>query len=366
MSEGLAAALQAPSDALAAALRSVAGWPVVGFAEPQWLALAPLVLIWLGACALHRRRPALAWPALAEARTAGGSFIDPVAWATGGLRGFAALLLIGVLASPMGSEQEVRLRHDGLDLVLAVDASGSMRALDAEGSGAPRTRLDLAKEVVARFARHRVADGDRVALVVFGDRAFTQCPLASDGALLAHALSRVEAGMAGEATAMGDALALSVKRAGGTEVEGGNGPRAGRLIVLLTDGRSNAGRVPPEVAMALARDAGVRVHTVGIGGQGRVAMANDRGGRRLELERHDLDRSTLERIATETGGRHFAARSSSDLGRVYDEIDQLERVTRDAPPRLLGAPVPEPFLATAGGLLLLQILLARVVQRRLP
>ncbi len=352
------------ADALAALLRSAFGWQVVGFAEPGWLLLAPVLLAALGVAA-WRQRPALAWPALPEAHAAGARAIDGWAIANGLLRVGACLLLLGVLARPMGSEQEVSLQHEGLDLVLALDASGSMRALDATAGGNPRTRLERAKEVVARFASHRVADGDRVGLVVFGDRAFTQSPLSSDGALLGDALARVEPGMAGEATALGDALALAVKRVGGSAT-GMTAPEAGRLVVLLTDGRSNAGQIPPPIAIGLAREAGVRVHTVGIGTGGRVAVANDRGGRQRELQRHDLDPETLEQIARETGGRSFAAREPSDLAGVYDEIDALERVVRDAPPRLLGAPVPEPFLAAAGGLVALQILLSRILARRLP
>jgi len=108
------------------------------------------------------------------------------------------------------------------------------------------------------------------------------------------------------------------------------------------------------------------VHTVGIGGQGQVAMASQRGGRRLELERHDLDSETLQRIASNTGGRYFGARNSSDLADVYAEIDQLERVEREAAPRRLGAPLPEPFLACAGSLLLVQLAVGRVLARRLP
>lgn len=352
------------SDVVAAAVRAVTGWPVVGFAEPAWLWLLPIAWLWLLAVRLFSARPALGWPAITEARAAGARSVDIPAIGLGALR-LATVSLVGlVMAQPMGSEQEVKLRHDGLDLVLALDSSGSMRALDAEGSTEPRTRLSLAKEVVARFASERVAEGDRVALIVFGDRAFTQSPLSSDGDLLAAALERVEAGMAGESTALGDALGLAVKRLGPRRAPGD--PLAGRVVVLLTDGRSNAGNLPPEVAMAIARTRGVRVHTVGIGGQGQVAMAGPRGGRRLELERHDLDAMTLQRIATTTGGRYFRARSSSDLADVYAEIDRLERVEREAAPRRLGAPLPEPFLACAGGLLLVQLVVGRVLLRRLP
>lgn len=224
--------------------------------------------------------------------------------------------------------------------------------------------------MVERFARHRVAEGDRVGLVVFGEGAFTQCPLTTDGALLSAALARVEPGMAGEATALGDALALAVKRvalATGAGAEApASGPRAGRLVVLLTDGRANAGAVPTDVAAALAAHHGTRVHTVGIGTTGDVAMAHPSREGSLRFERHDLDTATLRRIATASGGRFFRAHGSADLSAVYDEIDALERIPRPAPPRVAGTARPEPFLAAAGLLLLAELALARGPWRPLP
>ena len=183
--------------------------------------------------------------------------------------------------------------------------------------------------------------------------------------------------MAGEATALGDALVLAVKRVTATAGDGAlgpstaattgaAGPRAGRLVVLLTDGRSNAGAVPTDVAAGLAATAETRVHTVGIGTGGEVAMAAPRGNRQLRRERHDLDLATLRTLARATGGRSFEARSSLDLAAVYDEIDSLERIPRPAPRRQQGEEVPEPFLAAAGGLVLLELLCARVLGRRLP
>src|SRR5262249_29003134 len=156
-------------------------------------------------------------------------------------------------------------REAGIDLLLVLDTSDSMRALDAEIGDRARTRFELAREVVARFALHRVASGDRVGLIVFGETAFTYCPLTSDGRLLRAALERVEPDMAGAATALGDALALAVKR-----LHGAGPAESGQLVVLLTDGRSNADHVPPEVAAGLAAQLGIRVHTVGIGGEGEV------------------------------------------------------------------------------------------------
>jgi Ca-activated chloride channel family protein len=209
-----------------------------------------------------------------------------------------------------------------------------------------------------------------VALVVFGDSAFTQCPLTSDGRLLAAALDRVEAGMAGEATALGDALALAVRRAGGDPLlPADSRPGAGRVVVLLTDGRHNAGSLPVEAATAIAAAAGVRVHAVAIGSAGEeVAMAPAPGelAVRPRRERHDVDEPGLRALAAATAGRFFLARRSADLSAVYAEIDRLERVARRLPPRVRRTGRPEPLLAAAAGLLLAEIALARVLRRRIP
>jgi Ca-activated chloride channel family protein len=350
---------------------------VLGFVHPLWIAIVGIAAFALWLRSVRRAHSAFSWPALAEAREVGRRGGDPLEACLSGFRLAALAALVLGVAGPVRYGATEPERRRGLDLVLAVDASGSMRALDARLEGEPRRRLDLAREAVARFAVRRVGDGDRVGLVVFGDSAFTLCPLTSDGALLVAALDRVEAGMAGEATALGDALALAVKRAAGGSPEAVAGdppgaprpgrPAAGRVVVLLSDGRSNAGAVPTDIAAALARSTATRVHTVGIGASGEVAMAHRKGpGREIELERHDLDRETLRQIAAASGGHYFEAQSSGDLRQVYQAIDGLERIARDAPSRTLARPASAPFLAAASVLLLLEISLGRVFWRRIP
>ncbi len=351
------------SSWLAGALQTLG---IEALERPVWLLLIPVTWV---VVVMSRAQPvSIAWPGLDEARLAGARRTDFTRGVALGLRALALAALALVLAGPVGVHRAPPEPGHGLDLVLAVDASGSMRALDARSEGQWRTRLDLAREVVARFAKQRAAEGDRVALVVFGETAFTQCPLTSDGALLSAALERVDAGVAGEATALGDAVTLSVKRALAGATPGA--PRgAGRVVVLLTDGRHNAGAVPVEAAAALAAAEGIRVHTVGIGTAGVEVAMETRGrvpGRRLQFERHDVDYETLERIAAVTGGRFFPARRSADLTRVYAEIDALERVTRRKPARVRHTQRPEPLLAWAGAFLLAEIALARVFRRRLP
>lgn len=367
---------EAPQAALALATHALDGplapgaagsaLPALGidsFAAPErlpWLLLLAALALLLAA----RMQPAsIAWPALPELRTAGARVLEPMRALAWVLRAAALACLAFVLADPVSLHRAPPEPGFGLDLVLVLDTSGSMRALDAEVELEARTRLELAKQVVSRFAAARVAEGDRVGLVVFGNTAFTQCPLTSDGRLLLAALERVEVGMAGESTALGDALALAAKRAQAA-TDG-----AGKLVVLLTDGRNNTGGIPPDIASDLAAQAGVRVHTVGIGTAGaKVAMAVREGGaaRGLKFERHDPDFDTLRKIAAATGGRFFGASRSPDLAAVYQEIDAIERAPRPLPPRVRQRGRAEPLLAGTGLLLAGELMLARVLRRRIP
>jgi Ca-activated chloride channel family protein len=341
---------------------------VDGLEHPGLLAAMLVLAVVALVASLRRAAPAFAWPALEEIRAAGGRRHDPLGALARVLRLLALVALALVLAGPVSKHPREPATSEGLDVVLVLDTSTSMRALDAEVEGEWRTRLDLALRVVKRFALHRVADGDRIGLVAFGERAFTHCPLTRDGRLLEAALARVEPGMAGESTALGDALALAVKRVdpGG---EGVSAPAAGRVVVLLTDGRSNAGSIPTDVAAALAATRGVRVHTVGIGSSGAVPIAGDEGAARrgLRFERHDLDAATLERIAATSGGRYFHARSPQHLEAVYAEIDTLERVPREWGSEAFEREErPEPFLMLAGAMLLGELATTRLARRRLP
>ncbi len=361
------------------------------FDSPGWLLLGALGLacVWLG---WRRADPGIPWPAAWEAREAGARRTDGVRLVRHGLRAGGLLALAIVLAGPHLRTASPSEPSRGLDLVLVLDTSGSMRALDAYVDGGWRTRFELARESVARFARARVAEGDRVGLVVFGETAFTQCPLTHDPALLDRALTRVAPGIAGEATAVGDALALAVRRAtrgvprfdardaaGETDRDGRavartpsapdpSGPQEGRVVVLLTDGRSNAGDLPTDVAIEIARATGVRVHTVGIGAEGEVLMDTEAGAARtgLRFERHDLDQASLETVASATGGRFFRARRSSDLASVYTAIDSLERVEREGRPRGRRVSRDRPWLALAGLLLAAELALGRVWLREIP
>jgi Ca-activated chloride channel family protein len=276
------------------------------------------------------------------------------------LRAGALVCLVAALARPVGLIPENPAGGVGVDLVVALDASGSMKALDAKLDGRRVTRLELARRVVGDFVRAR--DGDRIGLVVFGEHAFTQCPLSVDHRLVLESLERAEVGVAGDATAIGEAIGLATRRLG---VAGG--PQdARRVIVLVTDGRHNSGSLAPETAAQVARTRGVRIHAIGIGTQGSVPFAQDSPGQPLRFERVDLDPETLRRVADTTGGRFFHAERPEDLAPVIEAIDRIEAQPLPAEPRYRRASLAPLALAGALALLALEAATAHGLLRRLP
>ena len=277
------------------------------------------------------------------------------------LRGAASALVLLTLASPVGLIRENPAGGAGNDLVIALDASGSMDALDGQLAGARVTRLELAKAVVAEFIRAR--EGDRIGLVAFGAHAFTQCPLTADHRLVLSALERIEVGVAGDQTALGEAIGLASLRLRAP----GAPPDAQRTLVLFTDGRHNAGQLAPGTAAELARMQGVRIHAVGIGTSGKeVPFAQKTPGEPLRFEKVDLDRETLVAIAAHTGGRFFHARRPEDLSQVTRAIDAVLAGPQAPEPRFRRAALAPLTLLCALGLLLGEALLAHGVLRRLP
>jgi Ca-activated chloride channel family protein len=235
-----------------------------------------------------------------------------------------------------------------------------MNALDATLKGRRVTRLDLAKRVVADFVRSR--HGDRIGLVVFGENAFTQCPLTADRRLLLDAIERVQVGLAGDATALGEAVGLGVRRLLRASAEG----EAARVLLLLTDGRHNAGPLAPETAAEIARLSAIRIHAVGIGTTGSVPFARSGPGEPLRFERVDLDEETLRAVARITGGRFFHARRPEDLGAVAAAIDRLEIRPKPAETHYRRVSLVPNALLAAFVLLLLESAVTHGLLRRLP
>jgi Ca-activated chloride channel family protein len=263
-------------------------------------------------------------------------------------------------ARPVGLVPENPAGGSGVDLVIALDASGSMLALDGQLEGRQVTRLALAKRAVADFVRAR--GGDRVGLVVFGEHAFTQCPLTVDHRLVQEALARVEAGLVGDATAVGEAIGLGTQRLSVAD----SSDQGQRILVLVTDGRHNSGKLAPQTAAELATRAGVRIHAVGVGTSGLVPFAQPGAGTPMRFERVDLDRDTLQSVASSTGGHFFHARRPEDLGGVAAAIDRLEARPRAIEPKYRHASLAPLSLSLALALLLVEAALAHGLARRLP
>lgn len=287
------------------------------FATPYALLL--IILIPLVA-AYRRRHPA---PAL------GHSGVDPVGDLppSAGLRVhrllpllfyLVLLLLITALARPQYGTERATVSETGINIILAVDLSESMAALDFKQEGRIVNRLEAVKRVVNDFIARR--DGDRIGLVVFGSQAYTQLPLTRDYQTIAAMLDRLEIGAAGRATAVGDAIGISIKRLADIESRT-------HIIILLTDGRSNSGELMPQTAADIARQKEIKIYTIGVGGEGRAPFLVDDPifGQRYVYQNVDLDEETLVQIADATGGAYFRAQDTAALEKIYATIDALEK-----------------------------------------
>jgi Ca-activated chloride channel family protein len=292
------------------------------FAAPLWLAALPLPpLLWL---LLRIRRSGrdealihpLA-PLIADLRPAPGrNLLTPALWLAG------CLLLLLALARPQWSDPSSAATIPAYDLAIAVDLSGSMRALDyVDADGRPISRIDMVKAALARF----LADSERVrvSLLVFADSAFTYMPATTDRDVASAMVAELDPSLAGERTALGDAIALAVHRS----TQGAELPRA---LILLTDGSDTAGNIRPQAAAALAREHGMRIHALGFGREGVVPYPLGNG----ETIYRELppDRALLATLAGTTGGSHHHIASPADMEQVLHRIHETESARADAAP----------------------------------
>lgn len=228
------------------------------------------------------------------------------------------IALLTAAARPMWIGDPVTLPVSGRDLMLAIDISGSMREDDMLIGREYVPRLDAVKIVVAEFLEAR--RGDRVGLILFGERSYLQTPLTFDRNTVGIQLKEALAGFAGNATAIGDAIGLSVRTLR-------RRPAESRVLILLTDGANTAGSDPRHAA-AVAKEAGIRIHTIGVGADRKLERGFFGSVRAINPSR-DLDEGLLRQIAEETGGRFFRARDPESMAAIYEEINQLEPVPQE-------------------------------------
>lgn len=232
---------------------------------------------------------------------------------------YAALaLMITALARPQWGTRQMDVQTEGVNIILAVDISESMSALDFRLDGKIVDRLEAVKGVIRQFIGKR--SGDRIGMVVFGTNAYTQLPLTRDYHTIATILDRVKIGAAGKTTAIGDAIGISLKRLSDI-------PSKSNIIILLTDGSSNSGELSPETASEIAAAKKVKIYTVGVGTEGEAPFrVNIPGyGERYVYQRVEMDEKTLHMIAEKTGGIYYKAEDTQRLLNIYDTIDALEK-----------------------------------------
>lgn len=235
-----------------------------------------------------------------------------------GLRMAAIFLMLIALMRPQKGIEETKIETEGIDIILGIDVSGSMLAEDFVLNGERKNRLEVVKEVVRDFIKKR--QNDRLGLVIFAGRAYVQCPLTLDYGVLLQFLDRAEIGMIEDGTAVGDGLATALTRLRKIDSKS-------KVVILLTDGVNNAGKVDPLNAAELAKAVGVHVYTIGAGSKGQVPFPGRDffGNKVYQWAMIDIDDETLTKMAQTTGGRYFRATDTESLRKVYDEIDRLEK-----------------------------------------
>lgn len=330
-----------------------------GIAHPwNLLLLLPWVLlIWL-----NRRtspRGAFVYSNVNLVKSIVGLHRGGVGRALARLRWISLLFFILAMARPQMAEGEAKIKSSGVDIVIALDLSGSMAAEDFELDGRTVNRLAIAKDVIAKFVDKRASD--RLGLVVFAGGAYVAAPLTLDHGYLLENLERVNLGLIEDGTAIGSGISAALNRLKDLQAKS-------KVIILMTDGQNNAGKVPPKTAAEAAKALGVRIYTIGVGTKGTAQIPyTDPFGRKLyATQQVDIDEDTLKEVAATTGGKYFRAENTQGFIRIYEEIDQLEKTEVEVK-RYQHYTELFPWLIIAGLVfLLIETILAHTVWRRLP
>ena len=335
------------------------------FADPVllWLLLGVAVLIWAD---LYRMIPQgrVRFSRLDVLRQIPGAVSDRSRWILSILRWLALCFIVVAAARPQSGSEKQILKSRGVDIVIALDISGSMRALDFQ----PSNRLEVAKNIITEFIEGRPTD--RIGLVLFGSDAFTLCPLTLDHDLLVEFLKQAKIGMVEEKTAIGKAIATAVNRLRLSEHPDQLLPEdraKSQLVILLTDGVNTVtSRMDPLTAAKAAESFKIKINTIGIGKNGPVDFPHPNFPGRTVRAMVDFDEETLKSIAQTTGGDYFHALDTQALKRVFDTIDQMEKVEIESLSYTRYTELYGIFLVVGFIFLVIQKLLRDSVFRRLP
>ena len=325
------------------------------FASPEFLWLLALLPLWAGWRWWHGRGK-------------GGLQYSNAGVALGAPRGWRTYLVLtptvlrmgalalGILALARPQLRDVSQQHfaEGVDIVLVLDTSTSMRAEDFRPN-----RFEAAREVAAEFVQGRTSD--RIGLIVFAGKAYTQTPLTLDYSFLLRMLEEVEVGIIEDGTAIGTALATAVNRLKDTDAES-------KVIILLTDGQNNRGEVDPVTASDVAATLGVRIYSIGVGTRGEAPypVSSPFGGFRRQMIPVEIDEDMLRTVSGNTGGRYFRATNEDALRDIYTQIGELETTEIETLTYTDYEDHYGRYLGPALLLILLEVLLSTTVLRRFP
>jgi Ca-activated chloride channel family protein len=296
-------------------------WDRLEFAHAHllWLLLLPLaLLLWKG----RRGQPAaLRLPTTVDAAVRG----HPPRSAVGGLRLLPALLALALgivaLARPRLGTGSTEIESSGIDIVLTLDVSDSMEAMDFKLEGEPVNRLEAVKDVVAKFIKAR--PGDQIGAVAFAGQPYVICPVISNHEFLASCVANVKIGQVEGGTAIGSAISASVNHLKQSKARS-------RIIILLTDGVNTAGGVNPETGAEAAAALGMKIYAIGAGTMGEAPMPvrGPFGDIRYSMQKVEIDEAMLKKVAEKTGGQYFRATDTTSLERIYESINELEKTPR--------------------------------------
>jgi Ca-activated chloride channel homolog len=329
------------------------------FLQPEWfclLALLPIILLWRG-----RRGPVAAVEysdvgIVREIGRSGRSRIGRLAWIFTIL---AAVLMIIALARPQRDRSSTEVTANGIDIVIGLDVSGSMQALDFLVDNHRIPRVEVVKSVVSKFIEER--PDDRIGLVAFAGVPYLIGPITLDHDWLQQRLESVNIGAADDGTAIGSAIVASVNHLRASSAKS-------KVVILLTDGVNNTGKISPFAAAEAARALGVRIYTIGVGVRGRapIPVKDQAGNTHLIMAPVDVDEKSLEQIANETGGRFYRATDTESLRKIYEQINSLEKTPHTMQRFERFEELYRWALFPAFGILVICTILQHTLRRRLP
>ncbi|NUM77159.1 VWA domain-containing protein [candidate division KSB1 bacterium] len=327
------------------------------FAQPEFLFLLLLLplLVWWYWRTYRRRTATLRYSNLDLLKTLPRRSNYSARHLLFALRLLALGLIIVTLARPQSGQTEEEVTTEGIDIVLTLDISSSMLAEDFK----PKNRIEAAKQVAQQFIEGRKSD--RIGMVVFAARSFTQCPLTLDYGILINFLKKVDVGLVDDGTAIGLGMATAVDRLRNSKAKS-------KVVILLTDGVNNAGEIDPLTAGRVAQAFNIRFYTIGVGtrGQALYPVQDPIFGKRYVPMPVEIDEASLTRIAEMTKGKYFRATDRQSLEKVFAEIDQLEKTKIEVKQFTRYKELFVSWLAVALGLVFVEIVLANTKFRKIP